>query len=104
MKVSIVVPVYNSSDYLRNLFATAMNDAEKHDIEFLVFTHSDNEASLQVIKEMRDINIPIVLFDYRENRGLARTWNEGSLHAFGHGADVCIICNDDIYFSEGDVD
>jgi GT2 family glycosyltransferase len=46
----------------------------------------------------------VILYPYGVNRGLATSWNEGILAAYDMDADIVIVANDDIVFSEGDLD
>lgn len=103
MKISIVVVAYNAGLSIHRLFRTALADSDKHDIKFRVFSHSMDPETLiacdQAVKEYG-----AELFGHGENRGLARSWNDGILHSYSLGDDVVIVCNDDIYFTAGDVD
>lgn len=72
-----------------------------HDVKLIVFTHSADKRIADLAGSLnRHQNITVR--DYRYNRGLAKTWNEGIM--ISEDADVTIIFNDDITFSPGDVD
>jgi len=103
MKVGIVTIAYNSGGTIANLFATGILDADLHDIKFYVFTHSAHAETVLTCRAGEDI-YPMTLFDYRQNRGLAKSWNEGVLSCYEDGREIIIIANDDICFSAGDVD
>lgn len=47
---------------------------------------------------------PIILDNWRENRGCAKGWNQGVLQAINDRADYILICNDDIIFSSHTID
>ncbi len=105
MKVNIVTTAYNSIEYLRKLIHTSQLDADKHDILLSIFLHSREARTIEVIQQAINDQYPILFFAFGENRGLARSWNDGLLHGYYNlGADVVIIANDDIYFSPRDVD
>lgn len=102
MKVSIVVTAYNSPQ-ITKLFERAMMDSTKHDIDFYLYLHSKYPDTVSACSALANL-YPVMYYSYGINRGLSRSWNDGSLEAYHNGADVVIIVNDDIYFSPGDVD
>lgn len=72
------------------------------DVTWHVFTHS---ARPDVIEECLDLAsaVPGVrLHDYRTNRGLAKSWNEGLIAS--SGADVRVLLNDDMSATRVDLD
>jgi len=103
LKVSIINVAYNMPEYNKKLFETAMQDADKHDINFYLYLHSMHEETMEMCNWLYS-NFPCHYFDHGNNRGLSRSWNDGMIEAFGFGADVVIIANDDISFSPGDID
>lgn len=105
MKINIVTTAYNSVTYLDKLIRTSQLDADKHDITLSIFLHSKERKTVEVIEQAIREKYPIIYFAYGENRGLAKSWNDGMLHGYHNlHSDVVIIANDDIYFSPGDVD
>ena len=65
-----------------------------------VFLHSADaeiERKVEALMSVRDGNV----FTYRENRGLARSWNEGLHLAMEAGCDAALLLNDDLFFYEG---
>lgn len=65
-----------------------------------VFLHSHNpelEHKVEALMAARDGNV----FTYRDNRGLARSWNEGLHLAMESGCDAAILLNDDLFFYDG---
>jgi GT2 family glycosyltransferase len=103
MKVEIITVAYNMPHYNRRLIKSALLDADKHDIMFRLFLHSKHEETVKGCLELMD-KFPVRFYDYRRNRGLSRSWNEGIVAFVQSGADVLIIANDDIFFSPGDLD
>lgn len=102
MKISIVNTAYNMPLSTVRLFETAMKDADKHDISFNLFLHSQHEETRKMCESLSE-TFPTVYHAYGKNRGLSRSWNEGVLEAYDAGADVVIVANDDVYFSPGDI-
>ena len=76
------------------------------DVSWRIFTHSANQeviAALNFIPVRSDMRPDIKLYDYRQNRGLAKSWNEGLIDAYAMGADAVIIANDDIVATYDDL-
>jgi len=46
----------------------------------------------------------VVYRDYGINRGLAKSWNEGIVWGYEQGFDLVLVVNEDVVFTEGDVD
>ena len=72
----------------------------REDSLWYVFLHSENteiEALVSHMMAERNGNI----FDYKRNRGLARSWNEGLHLATESGCEAILLLNDDLYFREG---
>lgn len=74
------------------------------DLTLHLFTHSAIpevvNACGQLVRLYGDENIR--LNDYRSNRGLARSWNDGILAALDDNADAIIILNDDVTIASDD--
>lgn len=73
-----------------------------HQIDSLwyIFLHSGNadiESYVESVVSERSAN----LFPYRENRGLARSWNDALQHAMEAGCDAALLLNDDLFFYPG---
>jgi len=73
------------------------------DVTMRIFEHSNRSDVLSVCDRYADSD-DVILYPYRINRGASRSWNEGIRDGYASGADVVIVCNDDILFSSGDVD
>jgi GT2 family glycosyltransferase len=55
--------------------------------------------------ERQDRMDDVTYYPYGVNRGLSKSWNEGILAAYNKcGADLVVVANDDIKFSDDDVD
>ncbi len=96
MKISMITVAYGA--LTEEMIQSAL--VSDNEVELIIFTHSDNERISRLIHKLEGGQIR--LKDYRQNRGLAKSWNEGIV--MSEDADVTIIFNDDITFSPGDVD
>lgn len=71
------------------------------EVEFYIAVHSDRPEILAACTALAQV-FNVRLFDYRYNRGLARSLNDMWLAALDSGADVYINCNDDVEWGPGD--
>lgn len=114
MKIGVVMVAYNNAEAIKRLFASAKT--ENYGVQYYLFLHSMQEDVLaacdQIQHDFLESLPPSALpgndtwlhyFAYGENRGLAKSWNEGILKAFGDGCETVIIANDDIEFMDGDL-
>jgi hypothetical protein len=75
----------------------------RHRLDVHLFLHSNDEGMRAACEDLAD-SPNVRLYDYGFNRGVARSWNEGILNGYDEGADVVVVCNDDVAFSDGDLD
>ena len=75
-KVSVIIPVYNVEQYLRQCLDSVVNQTFK-DIEIIVVNDCSLDNSLQIIKEYQQKDNKIVLVDLKQNGGLSNARNEG---------------------------
>jgi GT2 family glycosyltransferase len=101
VRVDLVVPAYNQPAWIERLVASAASNL--HHVVVHLFLHSTNQDTVRVCERLA-ATPHIRVRPYGENRGLSRTWNEGLLDAYGDGADVVVIANDDITLGPGDLD
>ena len=76
IKVSIIIPVYNVEQYLRQCLDSVCNQTFK-DIEIIVINDCSPDNSLQIIKEYQQKDNRINLINLEKNRGLANARNIG---------------------------
>lgn len=72
------------------------------DVTWWVFHHSKRVDVADACYALQN-SIPIHFYDYRQNRGLARSWNDGLEMAYGSNADVVLIVNDDLEMGRRDL-
>ena len=76
IKVSIIIPVYNVEQYLRQCLDSVCNQTFKN-IEIIVINDCSPDNSLQIIKEYQQKDNRINLINLEKNRGLANARNIG---------------------------
>ena len=72
-------------------------------VRWYIFLHRDNpplEAKLNAFAETNNVQ----LYLYRQNRGLARSWNEGIHQSMLDGCELTFVLNDDLHFTTGGFD
>ena len=75
IKVSVIIPVYNTESYLKDCLDSAINQTLR-DIEIICINDGSTDHSLDILKEYesKDCRIKVHL---QENKGLAATRNVG---------------------------
>jgi GT2 family glycosyltransferase len=98
-KIHIITIAYGLADDLYRL----VDCADGAGITWHIFLHSqfpDVVAMCDELDEMKNTHI----YSYGNNRGVARSWNEGLYLAYTkYGADVAFIANDDAVCSHDDL-
>ncbi len=80
-KVSIIVPVYNTEKYLEEAVESLLNQKYK-DIEIILINDGSTDKSLDVCKELKNIDKRIILID-QDNQGVSIARNKGIESATG---------------------
>ncbi len=75
-KVSIIIPVYNTEQYLRQCLDSVINQTFQ-DIEIIVVNDSSTDNSVSIIKEYQQKDNRIVLINVSNNGGLSKSRNIG---------------------------
>lgn len=82
MKVSIIIPVYNTEKYLRQCFDSVLNQTLK-DIELIVVDDGSSDGSAEIIKEYAEKYPDKFKAFYKENGGQASARNLALPYATG---------------------
>jgi glycosyltransferase involved in cell wall biosynthesis len=90
-KVSIVVPVYNVEDYLRDCLESLANQTYKN-IEIICVNDGSTDASQQILNEYKEKYDNIVVIE-KTNSGVSSARNVGLEHA--RGDYVTFVDSDD---------
>lgn len=95
MKVSVIVPVHNSSKYLKECIDSIINQTYK-DLEIIIIDDNSTDDSLKIIKAYKDKRIKLICLD--KNSGAAVSRNKG-IDA-STGSYICFIDSDDYWYKE----
>lgn len=90
-KITVVVPIYNTSDYLTKCINSITNQTYRN-LEIILIDDGSTDESLELCKLLaeRDSRIKVI---HQDNKGLAETRNEGMELATGEY--ICFIDSDD---------
>ena len=92
-KVSVIIPVYNVEEYLRECLDSIINQTLK-DLEIICINDGSTDNSLEILKEYASKDNRIKIID-KKNEGVAQARNKGIKSA--KGGFVCFVDPDDIY-------
>lgn len=76
IKISVVVPVYNTAKYLKKCLSSIVEQTFK-DIEIIIINDKSTDNSLEIIKKYLLIDKRIILIDKKRNEGLSAARNSG---------------------------
>lgn len=81
-KVSIIIPVYNTAEYVRQA-VESITEQTLREIEIIVVNDGSTDDSLQILQELAGQDARIQVYS-QENKGLSVTRNIGLSHARGN--------------------
>ena len=81
VKVSVVIPLYNSELYLRKCLDSLVNQTLK-EFEIILIDDGSTDNSINIIKEFQNIYDNIILIE-QKNSGIGRSRNKGIKKASG---------------------
>lgn len=81
-KVSIIIPVYNSAEYLEECLISVLNQTLK-EIEIIIINDGSNDCSDSIIKKYVGINKNIIYINNDSNKGIGYSRNLGLLKSSG---------------------
>lgn len=95
--ISIIMPSYNHEEYISKAIESVLNQTFI-DFEIIIIDDASKDGSKEIIRDykIRDSRIRAIFHD--ENRGIARTLNEGVEESVGKY--IAFIASDDIWFSD----
>ena len=92
IKVSIIIPVFNTEKYLKQCFDSVINQTFK-DVEIIVVNDGSTDNSVNIIKEYQQKDPRIVFVDFQEHKGVSDAKNEGI--EIAKGKYITFIDSDD---------
>lgn len=98
MKIDLVTTAHSLPESTKKLIESAYATCNGHSLAIHLFLHSSIVETVLMCEELDREYDSIYLYNYRTNRGLSRSWNDGIEVAYGTGADVVVISNDDVEF------
>ena len=76
IKVSIIIPVYNTEQYLKQCFDSVINQTFQ-DIEIIVVNDGSTDNSVNIIKKYQQKDNRFVFVDFSQHKGVSDARNEG---------------------------
>lgn len=92
INLSIIVPVYNTSQYLKKCLNSILVQA-KEQIEIIVINDGSNDNSEEIIQKYKNENPNLIKYYKKENTGIADTRNFGISKA--RGKYILFVDSDD---------
>ena len=92
IKVSIIVPVYNSEQYISKCLDSILGQTYKN-IELIIINDGSKDNSLNICKKYYENNKNIIKLINNKNQGVAKTRNDGI--KISTGKYIMFIDNDD---------
>lgn len=93
MKISVIIPIYNSEKYLRDCLDSVLSQTLE-DIEIICINDGSVDGSLDILKGYAEKDKRIVVLD-KANEGVSVARNIGINKA--NGEFVCFMDSDDLY-------
>ena len=94
--LSIIIPVFNSENYLMRLLQSIQNQKLK-EIEIIFVDDCSNDKSIQLLNEYSKIDNRIILIKNKKNKGTLYSYVKGSL--LSKGKYLMFLDHDDILLS-----
>lgn len=73
--ITVIIPIYNLSKYLRNCLESVINQTYK-DLEIICINDGSTDDSISILKEYKEKDDRIIIID-KENEGVSAARNEG---------------------------
>lgn len=93
-KVSVIVPVYNTEQYLKECLDSIINQTLR-EIEIIIINDKSPDNSISIIKEYAKQDHRVILIDKKVNEGVGKARNDGIKAA--KGEFVIFMDSDDLY-------
>lgn len=96
-KVSVIIPVYNTEQYLTECLNSVVNQTLK-DIEIIIINDKSPDNSMSIIREYAKRGRRVIIIDKPVNEGVGQARTDGLAKATGEF--VCFMDSDDLYSNE----
>jgi glycosyltransferase involved in cell wall biosynthesis len=96
MKISIIIPVYNTEEYIERCIQSVLNQTLQ-DFEVILVNDATQDNSMAVIKKYADEDSRFIIVENKQNMGSMWTRREGYKRASG---DYFVFCDSDDYLPE----
>lgn len=93
-KVSVIIPVYNTEQYLAECLDSVVNQTLK-DIEIIIINDKSPDNSMSIISEYAKCGRRVIIIDKPVNEGVGKARNDGLEKATGEF--VIFMDSDDLY-------
>jgi|SRR5690625_823576 len=80
--VSIIIPVYNTSEYIEHCIKSALNQTYK-EIEFIIINDGSTDNSQKILEKIVKVDARVKLYKFAERRGVGSARNFGIEKATG---------------------
>ena len=94
-KVSVIIPVYNSSKYIKECILSVINQTYKN-LEIIVVDDKSTDNSLNIVKSIKDKRIRLI--ELKKNMGVAIARNKGIEVSIGDY--ICFLDSDDYWYHD----
>lgn len=101
MKIGISTIAYNQPESLLRLIQSAKSKIGQVQLYITLHNKVKDVTDILYTAEMQ---YDAKIYPYGFNRGVSRTWNDSLIIMRDDGCDVWILMNDDVWFTDGDVD
>lgn len=91
--ISVIMPVYNSENYIRETIESILDQSYK-DFELLILNDNSSDNSLKIIKQYQEKDSRIIVINKEKNVGPANLRNEG--FRLSKGGFIALMDADDI--------
>jgi len=98
--ISVIIPMYNSKDTIKNAIESVINQTYKDPIEIIVVNDGSTDGSEKIVEEiiLKNNSNRIIKLINKENGGVSSARNRGIKEASGDW--IALLDSDDIWFPE----
>ena len=94
-KVSVIIPMHNSSKYILKCINSVVNQTYKY-LEIILIDDNSEDNTLEIVKRINDKRIKLI--ELKKNVGAARARNKGI--ELSTGEYICFLDSDDFWVKE----